>query len=73
VAVFKADFRRKAIFKDTIMIRDRSSDRAVEVTVIAPEGVSVTNLQELAEKAWRSVNQSITVGQVTVKVRAFSR
>lgn len=40
---------------------------------IAPEGVSVTNLQELAETAWRSVNKTITVGQATVKVRGFSR
>jgi hypothetical protein len=28
---------------------------------------------ELAEKAWRSVNKEITVGKVTVKVRAFRR
>ncbi len=43
-----------AIFKDTIMIKDRPYDRAVEVTVIYPEGMNVTNVQELAEKAWRS-------------------
>jgi hypothetical protein len=30
-------------------------------------------VQELAEKAWRSVNKTITTGQVTAKVRAFSR
>lgn len=35
--------------------------------------MSVTNLQELAETAWRSVNKTITVGQATVKVRGFSR
>jgi hypothetical protein len=62
-----------SIFKDTIMIKDRPHDRAVEVTIDAPEGVNVTNVQELAEKAWRSVNKEITVGRVTVKVRAFSR
>jgi hypothetical protein len=28
-------------FKDTIMIKDRPYDRAVEVTVIAPEGESI--------------------------------
>lgn len=60
-------------FKDTIMIKDRPHDRAVEVTVIHPEGQDVLNVQELAEKAWRSVNKSIAVGGVTVKVRAFSR
>jgi hypothetical protein len=35
--------------------------------------VNVTNVQELAEKAWRSVNKSITIGGATVKVRAFGR
>ena len=47
------------------MIKDRPHDRAVEVTVITPEGVSVNNLQELAEKAWRSVNKTIAIGGVT--------
>jgi hypothetical protein len=60
-------------FKDTIMIKDRPYDRAVEVTVTAPEGESILNLQELAEKAWRSVNKQIIIGGVTVKVRAFRR
>ena len=64
---------RLATFKDTIMIKDRPHDRAVEVTISAPEGVSVTNVQELAEKAWRSVNKTITIGDVTVKVRGFGR
>ncbi len=50
-----------AIFKDTIMIKDRPFDRAVEVTVIYPDGVNVTNVQELAERAWRSVGKKITV------------
>lgn len=62
-----------AIFKDTVMIEDRPHDRAVEVVVTYPEGVNVLNLQELAEKAWRSVNKTITIGKVTVKVRAFNR
>jgi divalent metal cation (Fe/Co/Zn/Cd) transporter len=62
-----------AIFKDTIMIKDRPNDRAVEVTVIAPDDMNVLNVQELAEKAWRSVNREITIGSVTVKVRAFNR
>jgi hypothetical protein len=61
------------IFKDTLMIRGRPFDRAVEVTITAREGVNVMNIQELAEKAWRSVNKEITVGAVTVKVRAFRR
>lgn len=60
-------------FEDTITIKDRPYDRAVEVTVIAPDDMNVLNVQELAEKAWRSVNKTITIGQVTVKVRAFTR
>lgn len=55
------------------MIRDRPHDRGVEVTVIYPAGANVLNLQELAEKAWRSVNKSITIGDVTVKARGFGR
>jgi hypothetical protein len=61
-----------AIFKDTIMIKDRPYDRAVQVTVIAPD-VNVLNIQELAERAWRAPGKAITVGKVTVKVMAFSR
>jgi hypothetical protein len=33
------DIDAMAIFKDTIMIKDRPDDRAVEVIVIAPEGI----------------------------------
>jgi divalent metal cation (Fe/Co/Zn/Cd) transporter len=62
-----------AVFKDTIMIKDHPYDRAIQVTVVYPENMKVTNVQELAEKAWRSVNKQITVGGVTVKVRAFGR
>ena len=43
------------------------------MTVTTPEGVNVLNVQELAEKAWRSVNKEITIGRVTVKIRPFSR
>jgi hypothetical protein len=46
-------------FKDTIMIKDRPYDRVVRVTVIYPEDMNVTNVQELAEKVWRSVNKTI--------------
>ncbi len=62
-----------AIFKDTIMVKDRPYDRAVQVTVIAPDDMNVLNVQELAERAWRAPGTSITVGKVTVKVRAFKR
>lgn len=62
-----------AIFKDTITIKDRLYDRAVAVTVIHPDDESVLNVQELAERAWRAPGKEITVGKVTVKVRAFRR
>ena len=62
-----------AIFKDTIMIKDRPYHRAVQFTVIHPDDENVLNVQELAERAWRAPGKEITVGKVTVKVRAFSR
>ena len=61
------------IFWDTIMIRAGSVDRAVQAVIEAPEGQSVVNLQELAERAWRAVGKTITVDGVTVKVKASSR
>ncbi len=45
-----------AIFRDTIMIKDRPYDRAVQVTVIAPDDMNVLNVLELAERAWRARN-----------------
>jgi hypothetical protein len=56
-------------YADTVMV----NGQPVDVTIDAPEGVNVTNLQELAEKAWRSVNKSITIRGVTVKVSGFGR
>lgn len=56
-------------FKDTIMIKDR----AVEVIIEAPAGQNVLNVRELAEKSWPSVNKSITINGVTMKVRSFRR
>ena len=59
--------------KSVIEIKDTPWNRAVQVTVIAPDDVNVLNLQELAERAWRAVGKQITVGGVTVKVKAFGR
>ena len=50
-----------AVFKDVVMIKDRPYDRAVQVTVIYPNDKNVTNVQELAERAWRAVGKQITV------------
>jgi hypothetical protein len=62
-----------AIFRETIMIHDPPNYRAVEVIVDAPDDVNVLNVQELAQRAWRLPGKTITVGEVTVRVRAFSR
>lgn len=48
-------------------------DRAVEVIIEAPAGQNVLNVRELAEKSWPSVNKSITINGVTMKVRSFRR
>jgi divalent metal cation (Fe/Co/Zn/Cd) transporter len=61
------------IWKDVITIRDRPFDRAVKVTVIAPDDMNVTNVQELAERSWRSMTKQVTVDGITVKVEAFKR
>ena len=55
------------------MINDRPWNRAVQVIVIYPDDENVLNIQELAERAWRLPGKAITVGKVTVKVRAFRR
>jgi hypothetical protein len=57
------------IFQDAIIITDDSHDYAVEVTVTLPKDGTVANVQELAEKAWRSANKEVTVDGVTVTVR----
>jgi hypothetical protein len=66
-----------AIFKETVMVKDRPFDRAVEVTIVAPD---IARFQRdpdevfaLAQKAWRAVNKEITIGEVKVKVRGFGR
>jgi Asp/Glu/hydantoin racemase len=43
----------------------------LEVRVINPN--YSTNVQEMAEKAWRSVNKEINIGGMTVKVRALTQ
>jgi hypothetical protein len=55
------------------MIKDQPFERAVRVAVIYPDDMNVTNVQELAERAWSAPGKEITVGRVTVKVRAFKR
>lgn len=60
-------------FKDVIEIQDTPWNGAVQVTVIAPDGRNVLNVQELAQRAWRAVGKTITVDGVTMKVKAFTR
>jgi hypothetical protein len=50
-------------FKDTITIKDRPYDRAVQVTVIAPDDLNVLNVQELAERALRAPGKTVTVAR----------
>lgn len=52
-------------FTDSVLI----DGRVWEVIILAPEGQSVLNVQELAEKASRSVNREITLNRVTVRVK----
>jgi divalent metal cation (Fe/Co/Zn/Cd) transporter len=60
-------------FRQVTEIKDRPWNRAVKVVIIAPDDVSVLNVQELAERAWRSIGKKITIDGVTVKVEAFRR
>lgn len=66
-----------ARFKDTIMVPDKPWNRAVEVTIDGPD---VSRFKEGSEevealglKAWKSVNQTITIGKFTVKAKSFGR
>lgn len=62
-----------ATYRDTVMIKASPWNRAVEVKVTGPRKPSPARLQELAQQAWKAPNKTITVGNVTVKVEAFSR
>ena len=69
-----------AIWKDVIEIKDRLWNRAVKVTVIAvkvtviaPEDRKVVNVQDLAQRAWRTRGQEDHRRRGTVKVEAFGR
>jgi hypothetical protein len=50
---------------DTVII----DGQPVEVVIYTTGGVSVLNLQELVERAWRDVSKQVTVNGVAVKVR----
>jgi divalent metal cation (Fe/Co/Zn/Cd) transporter len=64
---------RMVIYKDVIEIRDRPFNRAVKFTVIYPDNMNVTNVKELAERAWRSMTKQVTLNGITVKIEAFKR
>ena len=59
------------IFGDILIVKDGSRRRAVAVTIIAPDGTNVLNVEELTQRAWQSPNKEIKVGRITVRVRAF--
>jgi hypothetical protein len=60
-------------FKSTGMVKDRPFYRAAQVTITALKSLDGLDVEALAPKAWRSVNKTITIGDVTVKVRGFRR
>ncbi|MGE0239327.1 MAG: hypothetical protein AB7F09_11105 [Parvibaculaceae bacterium] len=53
-----------AQFTHTVTIENRP----FKVIIDAPDGASITNVQELAEAAWRSVNRRATIGGATIRV-----
>lgn len=59
------------------MVKDRPYNRAVKVIIDAPDvsrfKPNSEEVQALAQKAWRSVNRKITIGDMVIKVEAFSR
>lgn len=68
-----------AIFTDTIMVKDKPYDRAVAVTITGPEAkvskykAGSAEVEALGIQAWKSVNKTIQLGGITVKVKAFGR
>jgi hypothetical protein len=66
-----------AKFTDTVMIKDRPHDRAVKVTIEAPDvskfKPSSPEVEALAQKAYRAVNHTITIGSMKVTAKAFGR
>jgi hypothetical protein len=58
------DTQTMAQLTQTVMIENRP----VKVFIDAPDGVSVTNVQELAEAAWRSVNRRVSIGGAIIRV-----
>ena len=56
-----------AIFKDTVMIKAGGLERAVKVTVDAPNPEAL-DIQRLAQEAWLQPSKRLKVGDVTVKV-----
>ena len=57
------------VFTDAVLIEVRT----YKVTIRAPAGVSVENVQEMAEAASKAVNRQITFNRVTVTVEPVPR
>jgi len=43
------------------------------VTITVPKDVNITNVEQLAEIAWRSAKKQVTVDGVTVKIRKLGQ
>ena len=61
-----------ARYTETVMVRDGGRERAVTVTIDAPNPESL-NVQHLAQEAWFHPAKRLKIGDVTVKVQKFRR
>jgi len=60
-------------YTEIVYVKDRPFNRNIRVYIDAPEGVNVTNLEELAQRCWDSPLKKITVGKVTVRAEKLKR
>jgi hypothetical protein len=66
---------RMAIFKATVKVRQDGRERAVRVTIDAPDAPNPEELdiQHLAQIAWFRPGKTLKIGNVTVSVKAFRK
>ena len=57
---------------ETVMVRDRGKERAVKVTIDAPNPGAL-DIQVLAQEAWLRPAKNLKIGNVNVQVAKFER
>ena len=57
---------------ETVMVKDGGRERAVKVTIDAPNPETL-DVQHLAQMAWFQPRKKIKAGDVTVTVQKFKR